>query len=131
MHSRDRGGPLPVQDRALTQAEQSMNAAFRAGRTRAVLAEIEAERQAQDAQWGEQNHPLGFGGHLNRLRADQCRAECDEAAERGEVTWRHILLEELYEALAEGSARAARDELIQLAAVAVAAVERIDRMPGA
>jgi malonyl CoA-acyl carrier protein transacylase len=43
------------------------------------------------------------------------------------VTWEHILTEEHYEAMAEEDPTRLREELIQVAAVAVAWVEAIDR----
>jgi hypothetical protein len=44
------------------------------------------------------------------------------------VTWAHILTEEFYEALAEADPEKLREELVQVAAVAVAWVECLDRM---
>jgi hypothetical protein len=99
-------------------------------RTHGVAREVHWERKRQDAKWGEQNHPLSQGS--------DDRAGC-KAAERywqkenaarvqaGELTWDGILLEEVYEALAESDPKAMRAELLQVAAVAVAMVEYIDR----
>jgi malonyl CoA-acyl carrier protein transacylase len=92
----------------------------------AVLTEVAAERRRQDERWGEQNHPDG-SGPLFAAEAAQARKECDEAAENGELSWRHILLEEVAEAMAEQDADLLRRELIQVAAVAVAWAEAIDR----
>lgn len=92
-----------------------------------IFDEIAQERAAQLAQWGDEPLPLGFGGHQFKVAADQLRRECDEANERGEVTHRHVLLEEVYEALAEGDPKKARDELIQVLAVGVKAIQDIDR----
>lgn len=100
-----------------------------------VLSEVRAERYSQDDKWGEQNHP-----------------DCDESYDVREeyeseaYTWKHInearvargtlsndgiLLEEVYEALAEiGDDAKLREELIQVAAVAVMWVEQIDRKKG-
>lgn len=74
--------------------------------TRLVLADVVAERMAQDAKWGEQNHP-------------------------SEV-WLAILSEEVGEMAktmlpGEGTLFDTRDEAVQVAAVAVAFVESIDR----
>lgn len=96
-----------------------------------VLDEVAQERLAQMEQWTEQESgpplPLGFGAmHLQRA-ADMLRQECDEANQRGELTHRHILLEEFYEALAEGDPAKARDELIQVAACCIKAIQDIDR----
>lgn len=93
-----------------------------------VLAEVATERARQDEKWGEQNHPNGTGPTMSRLNAaDRARKDCDRAAQNGTVTWRHILTEEMAEAYAESDAETLRAELIQVAAVAVAWVEAIDR----
>lgn len=89
---------------------------------------VRDEREAQDRKWGEQNHPDGTGPDGNRAAmAALARATCQEAAERGAVTWHHILREEVYEALAEDDPAKLRTELIQVAAVAQAWAEAIDR----
>lgn len=108
-----------------------------------VLHEIAAERAMQDAKWGEQNHPDGtatnwvdqirpaFGWDSTMSEAEHtarlARHDCQRAARRGEATWLKILREELAEAFAESDAVKLRAELIQVAAVAVAWVEAIDR----
>lgn len=92
-----------------------------------VLGEVLAERVTQDAKWGEQNHPDGTGSASDALIRDQLRKQCDHAAELGECTWKKILHEEVYEAFAEKDPQRLREELIQVAAVAVAWVEAIDR----
>ncbi|MEW2351472.1 hypothetical protein AB0904_27865 [Streptomyces sp. NPDC006684] len=92
-----------------------------------VLAEIAAERAAQDARWGEQNHPDGTGGPVMRARAAEARAACQYLADNGGPDWRSILLEEVYEALAEEEPARLRAELLQAAAVATAWIEAIDR----
>lgn len=69
-----------------------------------VLEEIKVERLKQDAKWGEQNHEL--------------------------LKWNAILGEEFGEvskAILEGDSENYRNELIQVAAVAVAAIESFDR----
>lgn len=102
-----------------------------------VLAEVAAERKRQDAKWGEQNHPLIdpvlWGRWPTRVAeeyeiptASRAQFLCEEAARKGEVTWAHILVEEVAEFVG-GSPQSMRAELIQVAAVAVAAVEAIDR----
>jgi hypothetical protein len=96
-----------------------------------VLNEVENELYMQDEKWGEQNHPNGTGPegfHINIAGvADRYRAACQDASDVGAVTYRHILLEEVFEAVAEGDPVQLRDELIQCAAVAVAWIEKIDR----
>lgn len=93
-----------------------------------VLSDITAERKRQDAKWGEQNHPDGTGSLYYRAMAQMAKAECQESPQiNGEDRYSLILLEEVYEALAESDAAKLREELIQVAAVAVAWVEKIDR----
>ena len=95
-----------------------------------VLGEIGAERMAQDARFGEQNHADGTGSASDRWAANNARIECDLATEAAELTWKHILREEVAEALAESDAMRLRTELVQVAAVAAAWVESIDRRRG-
>jgi len=95
----------------------------------AVLGDVERERLRQDAKWGEQNHPDGTHDSYT-LRAEAERRLADNAAKHGSLTWRHILAEEFYEALAEEDPVKLRAELIQVAAVAAAWVEAIDRRTG-
>lgn len=95
-----------------------------------VASEVLDERARQDAKWGEQNHADGtgrYGGITAEAQAQMARRACDIAFKEGTGSWRHILLEEVYEALAETDPQQLRTELIQVAAVAVAWVEAIDR----
>jgi hypothetical protein len=92
-----------------------------------VLTDVYAERLAQDKKWGEQNHPDGTGMPGDDVLANSARESCDRAAKSGRLTFRHILMEEVYEACAESGAAELRNELIQVAAVAVAWIEAIDR----
>jgi len=96
------------------------------GEPASVLAEVAAERRRQDGQWGEQNHPDGTGDAYTDDAA-LARKECERAADNGDLTWRHILLEEVAEAMAEREPADLRRELIQVAAVAVAWAEALDR----
>ena len=107
-----------------------------------ILGEVAAERARQDAKWGEQNHPDGTGPRAYPLAplpeanldlraayelADAAKKATDTAFKHGKVTYRDILLEEVFEALAESNPARLRVELVQVAAVAVAWVEKIDR----
>lgn len=102
-----------------------------------VVGEVVAERDRQDAKWGEQNHPDGTGDdrHLFRTTSREtygtlcylARSTTDRTAEQGTVTFADIFAEEVFEALAESDPVKLRAELIQTAAVAVAWVEAIDR----
>lgn len=97
----------------------------------AALDEVAAERVRQDAKWGEQNHPDGTRPTIPTLNArEQAIHECDYAHRNGTGTWRHILEEEVAEAFAESDPVKLRAELVQVAAVAVAWVEAIDRRAG-
>jgi hypothetical protein len=97
--------------------------------TAAVLAEIAAERTAQDAKWGPQNHIDGTReyGHYDQQTALAAKAACQLRAGAGCTTWRAILWEEVAEAFAEEDPALLRAELVQVAAVAAAWIEAIDR----
>ncbi|MFI5782636.1 hypothetical protein [Nocardia sp. NPDC051570] len=107
-----------------------------------IVDEVLAERARQDARWGQQDHPDGTGtawendwcGGLGGQSpggalgyADLMRACCQAAADAGQVTFRHILLEEVAEAFAETAPLRLRAELLQVAAVAVEWIGAIDR----
>lgn len=116
-----------------------------------VLTEIGVERSRQDAKWGEQNHPDADEVILSRLdgtdwartnvavrladeyeipTAARARTMCKWRAEQERVTWADILVEEvseLIEAIASCDPAQVRAEAVQVAAVAVAWVEAIDR----
>jgi hypothetical protein len=108
-----------------------------------VLGEVAGERGRQDDRWGEQNHPDLDQGLLHRaggctqermaLRygiptADVARAACERAFKEGIGTWADILIEEVAEAVGTmGDVEALRAELVQVAAVAAAQIEAIDR----
>lgn len=93
-----------------------------------VLAEIDVERAAQDAKWGEQNHPDGTDdSRFAKELRDLAREQCDAAHKNGTLTWHHIATEEMMEARAEVDPVKLRGELIQCAAVLVAWIEAIDR----
>lgn len=91
-----------------------------------ILNEVRAERARQDAKWGEQNHLDGTGPGYQK-HANAARRRCQAAAEYGLVSFKDILEEEVFEAFAESDPAKLRAELIQVAAVAVAWVEKLDR----
>lgn len=96
--------------------------------TESVLKDVDDERYQQDRKWGQQNHPDGtLDDPIRRAEADYKRDRADVAARFGWLTWRHILDEEVFEAFAETDPEKLRAELIQVAAVAVAWIEAIDR----
>jgi hypothetical protein len=107
-----------------------------------IAVEVLLERDRQDAKWGEQNHPDGTGPDEDVLGdsdyivgsgvpAQYLRGTFQDATDRkaaaGTVTWRDIILEEVFEALAESDPARLRKELIQAAAVAQQWVEALDR----
>lgn len=97
-----------------------------------VLSEIEDERRRQDEKWGEQNHPPGTGeawDGIGRLFVASGRG-IEAAARRilgQSPTYTGVLMEEVGEALQETDPAKLRVELIQVAAVAAAFVECLDR----
>lgn len=103
--------------------------------SRKTVHEIELERDAQDAKWGEQNWPDGTGPSIpwplfvgnGTAAANRARELCNRRAKDGTVTFRDILTEEVAEGYAESDAAKLRAELIQIAAVACAWAEAIDR----
>jgi hypothetical protein len=91
-----------------------------------VLADITAEREAQHAVHGVQHHlPDGTDPRWERI-AEAARRECDQATAIGHLTWRHILLEEVAEALAEDDPVRLRRELVQVVAVGAQWLQAID-----
>lgn len=104
-----------------------------------VLRDVLAERGRQDARWGRQDHPQGTGPDTRPLglvpyhavtasaQSEHFRrmATIRSASER--LTWADILLEETFEAFAEDDPEKLRAELVQVAAVAVAMIESLDR----
>lgn len=98
-----------------------------------VAAEVREERRRQDEKWGPQDHedlPGGMpGGPCYGTLAGFWKDRNDARVETGTLAWDGILLEEVYEALEQGNTdnAALREELIQVAAVATAWVEAIDR----
>lgn len=91
-----------------------------------VLEDLLGERDRQDLKFGEQSHNDGTGPQFVGL-ANSARNACDRAFDQGRGTWLHILREEFYEAASETDPDALRAELLQVAAVAVAWVQHLDR----
>ncbi|NID14385.1 hypothetical protein HBF32_02775 [Luteibacter yeojuensis] len=100
-----------------------------------IISEVRAERSRQDAKWGEQNHPhyTPYGSRCIGQLIDPAglvKAVVDGKARDGELSYSDILIEEVAEAVDEaraGNVSSLRTELVQVAAVAVAWVESIDR----
>lgn len=102
-----------------------------------VLEEVSQERGRQENKWGQQDHPDGTRDDRRMLRdvtqptwgtmSHAARIVTNTAAEDGSLEWLDVLFEEVAEAFAESDPARLRAELIQVAAVAVAWVEAIDR----
>lgn len=103
-----------------------------------VRADVHAERNKQDLKWGVQNHPSvpnvarkNPNAFIGIPSADYLKARCDLAHAMDKDSWALILAEEFAEAIeacGEGHTTAdLRAELIQVAAVACAWVECLDR----
>lgn len=103
-----------------------------------VLNEVYSERIGQHKKWGEQDHEDGTGPllvledfpqwqnsvagamHIESWAKRRCQAADPD-------TWEKVLTEEWAEAIATRDDQSLREELVQVAAVAVAWVEAIDR----
>jgi hypothetical protein len=83
-----------------------------------VFREIDAERARQDVKWGEQNH-VDFDGGIQKYvpKAWEAQRECENAFERGEGSWGHILFEEVAEVFDAKSQLHLEEEIIQVMAV--------------
>lgn len=97
-----------------------------------VLIEVSRERERQQAKFGQQNCPDSDPVNWGRLipPASQAKVVTDARFAAGGGTWADILVEEVAEAHDEADAGAVdrlRAELVQVAAVAVAWIEAIDR----
>jgi hypothetical protein len=110
--------------------------------TMSVLYEVSGERRRQDAKWGQQNHPDMWPEYADYYRAEYSvkadfwkqtntervlQANAAGTPSDRNAAWDGVLLEEVYEALAEEDAAKIRAELVQVAAVAVNWIEAIDR----
>lgn len=91
------------------------------------ITEVGFERLAQDKKWGQQNHRDGTGYPYTHDLANYYRQACSDNFAANAGTWRDILLEEVFEALAESDPDKLSAELNQIAAVAVAWREAIYR----
>ncbi|HSU01384.1 MAG TPA: sulfurtransferase [Nocardioides sp.] len=98
-------------------------------RIEAIVEEIAVERRRQVTRWGRQDHPsIGPAGTAPFAPVvARWRAINDARMESGAHSWDAILLEEVFEALVEVDPARRRAELVQVAAVAAAEIEAIDR----
>ncbi len=112
-----------------------------------TLIEVRKEMERQVEKWGEQNHPsvlplsqseaarnLSFEAppswYYNLPSEKSVKFACDEAAKSGRLTYAHIAVEELVEAIDADTDEDRRAELIQAAAVLLSWVGAIDRRSG-
>lgn len=93
-----------------------------------IFNEILQERKRQDNKWGEQNHPIVNKSVLNSFMHESVAKDwCDNATKNKELTWGHIIIEEISEAMHAKTIEDMRTELVQCAAVLVAMIESLDR----
>ena len=102
-----------------------------------IFEEIRAERKRQDEKFGEQNHPMVGKTLYDILPEDYPRSDllrrqikhCKERCKTDRFCWFDVLIEEVCEAFLETEPEKQREEMIQVAAVAVAIIEYLDRRP--
>ncbi|MGL5852633.1 MAG: hypothetical protein ACRCZD_17780 [Phycicoccus sp.] len=99
-----------------------------------LLAQVGEELDNQLVRWGVQDHPLVGGGdwagrNVAEYRRNEATLQEQNAgrAQMGTMGWDTILQEEVFEALSESNPEKAVAELIQVAAVAVAAADSLRR----
>ena len=91
---------------------------------------VDTERQAQLAKWGDQRHADGTGAEHYVAMADEAREDVERfVAQHSGPEWALILLEEVYEALAEADPAKLRAELVQVAAVCAAWIVDLNSRP--
>lgn len=118
----------PMDDETVNNLIEAFRRAFaksRNGRIR-VSADVRTERDRQEARWGVLSYPDGTGRPGDEETAQALKAAC-KANTPEQDNWRDILAEEVAEAFAETDPAALRAELVQVAAVAQAWAEDIDR----
>jgi len=108
--------------------------------TLGIMTEILKEVKSQRVKWGEQNHPSldphlersgGRGEAMNayyKIPSEELAKQLvTRALKNDRLTWAHIAIEELCEAIGAKSGPDMRAELIQTAAVLVSWINSIDR----
>jgi hypothetical protein len=111
------------------------------GRAHGIFSEVLDERKRQWKKWGDQHWPDRLppvsveapeGDYTEEYWAfqrDRQRKKVDRGLTAGSTSWTAILLEELYEALAEESWPKKRQELVESAAVIAAWIADGDTRP--
>lgn len=95
-----------------------------------LLDRVHLERVQQHESWGPQDHPSLYSEDALRRwerQAESWKAINDAREAEGTLSWDGILLEEVYEALSETEPTLRIAELIQVAAVALAEAESIQK----
>jgi len=110
-----------------------------------IFDEVSAERLSQDTKWGLQNHPSvdpilmsrpggctieRMAEELEMPTANRAKWTTDTKFKRGDGSWADVLMEEFAEAVEAavlGNTAELRKELVQVAAVAVAWIDCVDR----
>jgi hypothetical protein len=97
-----------------------------------IFNEIIQERIRQDEKWGEENYPVKPPHYLINWKweAEQAKKLCDTCQREGSQTWYTILWEEFCEVFAEDTPERQREELVQVASLAVKIIEYLDRKTG-
>lgn len=101
------------QPESVNEAERKAGFAAPTGST--ALANVLYERKRQDQKWGIQNHdPLKWLAICGKEQGEACRAVLEglaatDTADQAQWLWKY------------------RDEMVQVAAVAIAAIEAFDR----
>jgi hypothetical protein len=98
--------------------------------TMTVLGDVLEERERQDDQWGEQNHPSFGVNSANRnakMLADMWKGINAGRVKHDTLTFDGIAFEEIYEAMAEPDGPELYAELIQAAAVFACWAEKLRR----
>lgn len=96
-----------------------------------------AERDRQEHLWGEQNHPdvplvlPATKRGLHRAESEKWKTLNARRVKMGHLAWDGILLEEIYEALAESDPDKLRTELVQSMAVILNWLECVERRSAA
>lgn len=100
-----------------------------------IIGYVRSERLFQEAKFGQQDHPSVVKDNDPTLRCNRvgilseemAKLKCKERVAAGLLTWSHILIEEVAEAISAENERDRFHELRQVAAVVVAWMENIDR----
>lgn len=123
----------------MNSANDNKERIVRTPTTQPVLNEVLAERIRQDEKWGEQNWPSFVDGMAGRVRNGyraayygvpteaQAKYVTEVHFKERVGTYADIFVEEVAEAIGAPDEDHLREELVQVAAVAVAWIEAIDR----